>query len=155
MPKNLFQEIIFSLMMVLVMVYGMVCYNVALATGGMSNQVFLIALKELPIMVPLGFVLEMLIAGPIARKITFRIFNPKEDKSVFIIAMISICTIWVMCPLMSFVATLLFKGGLMQKEFISIWLETTVKNYPMAAGLQFILAGPLVRWIFSLIFRNK
>lgn len=32
MPKNKFQEVIFTIMMVLVMVYAMICYNIALAT---------------------------------------------------------------------------------------------------------------------------
>jgi len=33
MPKNLFQEIIFTIIMVIVMVYAMICYNIALSTG--------------------------------------------------------------------------------------------------------------------------
>jgi len=155
MPKNLFQEIIFTLMMVIVMVYGMICYNISLAMGGLSNQVFLFALKELAIMGPIAFVLDMFIVGPLAKKITFKIFNPEQDKSIFIILSISICSIWFMCPLMSFMATLLFKGGLLQKEFVAIWIQTTVLNYPMATGLQLLFAGPIVRRLFGLIFRNK
>ena len=41
MPKNLFQEIVFTVMMVFVMVYAMICYNIALNIGGMTNEVFL------------------------------------------------------------------------------------------------------------------
>lgn len=41
MPKSLGQEILFTILMVLVMVYAMICYNIALATGGMTNSVFL------------------------------------------------------------------------------------------------------------------
>ena len=40
MPKNLFQNVIFTLMMSFLMVYVMICYNIALNMGGMSNQVF-------------------------------------------------------------------------------------------------------------------
>lgn len=47
MPKNLFQEIVFTVMMVFVMVYAMICYNIALNIGGMTNEVFLLAFKEL------------------------------------------------------------------------------------------------------------
>lgn len=154
MPKSLFQEIIFTVMMVLVMVYGMICYNIALAMGGLSNQVFLFAFKEMPVMVPLAFILDMVIAGPLAKRITFKLFNPKEDKPLFIILSISICSIWFMCPLMSFATTLLFKGGF-QKEFISIWLQTTALNYPMATFWQLLFAGPIVRKLFGLIFKNK
>ena len=57
MPKNKLQEVIFSLLMVLAMVYAMVCYNIALAQGGLHNAVFLLALRELPIMAPVAFAL--------------------------------------------------------------------------------------------------
>lgn len=154
MPKSLFQEIVFTVLMVFVMVYGMICYNISLALGGLSNQVFLMAFKELVIMAPIAFVLDMLIAGPIAKKITFKLFNPKEDKIIFIVLSISICSIWFMCPLMSLAATILFKGGF-QKEMVAIWLQTTFLNYPMATFLQLLVAGPIVRRIFGLIFKNK
>ena len=41
MPKNLFQEIVFTLLMVFEMVFAMICYKIALNMGGMSNGVFL------------------------------------------------------------------------------------------------------------------
>ncbi len=154
MPKSLGQEILFTIMMVFVMVYAMVCYNIALAMGGLSNSVFLIAFHELPIMMPVAFVLDFIIVGPIAKKITFSKFNPEQTNPVFIILSISICSVWMMCPLMSLAATILFKGGF-QKEMLSIWLQTTAFNYPMAAFWQLLVAGPLVRAIFGLMFKNK
>lgn len=155
MPKSLFQEIVLTVMMVFVMVYAMICYNMSLAMGGLSNQVFLGAFRELLLMMPIAFVLDFFVVGPIAKKITFKIFNPKEDKILFVILSISICSIWLMCPLMSAAATILFKGGLIQKEFAAKWLETTAFNYPMAAFWQLLFAGPLVRKVFGLIFRQK
>lgn len=154
MPKSLFQEIVFTILMVFVMVYAMICYNISLATGGMSNEVFLKAFHELLIMAPIGFVLDMLVAGPIAKKITFGLFNPKEDKPIFIVLSISICSIWFMCPLMSLAATLLFKGGF-QRETVAIWLQTTAMNYPMATFWQLLFAGPIVRKVFGLVFSKK
>ena len=41
MPKNKFQEVIFTIIMVFFMVYAMICYNIALNIGGMSNEIFL------------------------------------------------------------------------------------------------------------------
>lgn len=38
MPKNKFQDVIFTLIMATIMVYGMVVYNVALNTGGVTGQ---------------------------------------------------------------------------------------------------------------------
>ena len=55
MPKNKFQEVIFTIMMVLVMVYAMICYNIALATGGLTNAIFAAAFRELLFMAPLAF----------------------------------------------------------------------------------------------------
>ena len=154
MPKSLGQEILFTILMVFVMVYAMICYNIALAMGGLSNSVFLLAFHELPIMAPIAFVIDFFIVGPLAKKITFSKFNPEQTNPVFIILSISICSVWMMCPLISLAATILFKGGF-QKEMISIWLQTTAFNYPMAAFWQLLVAGPLVRAIFGLMFNNK
>ena len=154
MPKSLGQEILFTILMVFVMVYAMVCYNIALAMGGLSNSVFLLAFHELPIMMPIAFVIDFFIVGPIAKKITFSKFNPEQTNPVFIVLSISICSVWLMCPLMSLAATILFKGGF-QKEMISIWLQTTAFNYPMAAFWQLLVAGPVVRAIFGLMFKSR
>ena len=45
MPKNKFQEVIFTIIMVFVMVYAMICYNIVLNTGTMTNEIFLLALS--------------------------------------------------------------------------------------------------------------
>ena len=55
MPQTKKQEIVYTVMMVCVMVYGMVCYNIALDVGGMQNFIFAAALSELPIMGVIGF----------------------------------------------------------------------------------------------------
>ena len=47
MPKNKFQEVIFTIIMVFFMVYAMICYNIVLNTGAMTNNVFLSAFREL------------------------------------------------------------------------------------------------------------
>ncbi len=59
MPKNKFQDVIFTLIMVVVMVYAMVIYNISLDTGKLTNQVFLMAFGELPIMGIVAFFLEL------------------------------------------------------------------------------------------------
>ena len=53
MPKTKFQDVIFTVIMVFVMVYAMICYNIVLNTGGMSCSVFLLAFHELVIMAPI------------------------------------------------------------------------------------------------------
>lgn len=69
MPKNRLQETVFTIMMVLVMVYAMICYNIALETGGMKNFVLATALGEFPIMIVAGFILDTFIAGPLAKNV--------------------------------------------------------------------------------------
>ena len=90
------------------MVYGMVVYNVALNTGGVSGETFLLALHELPIMVPIAFILEFFVVGRIAKILAFTVMRP-DDRPQFITYAISICICCIMCPIMSFAATLLFK----------------------------------------------
>lgn len=153
MPKTKTQDVIFTIMMVLVMVYAMVVYNISLDRGGLTNDNFLIAFGELPIMGAVGFVLEMFLAGPLAKKLAFRFVTPGKDAMIFVILGISAMTVCLMCPMMSFVATALFKG--FNSQLISNWIQTTVMNFPMALCWQIFFAGPLVRMIFRKMFPEK
>lgn len=148
MPRTKKQEIIYTIMMVIVMVYGMVCYNIALDTKGMQYFIFGAALSELPLMGVVAFVLDTFIAGPIAKKITFRLFTPGQDKQIFIILSISLLSLWTMCPMMSLAATIFFKTGL-SAQILPVWFETTALNMLAALIWQLFAAGPLVRFIFG------
>ena len=66
MPKTLPQRIVFTIVMATIMVYGMIVYNVALNTGGVTNATFGMALHEMPIMVPVAFVLEFFVVEKLA-----------------------------------------------------------------------------------------
>lgn len=154
MPKTKFQDFIFTIIMVIVMVYAMVCYNISINIGGMSNKVFIIALGELPIMGAIAFLLEFLLIGHITKKIAFNMVNPKETKPILMIIIISSLTVCFMCPLMSFFATVLFNYfGI--ENLLANWLEITVKNFPMALCWQIFYAGPFVRFIFRKIFKEN
>lgn len=151
MPKTKFQEVVFTIMMVFVMVYAMICYNISLNIGGMANHVFLDAFHELVIMGPIAFILDFFLYGSLSKKMAFRIVNPAEDKPIMIILAISSITVCLMCPSMSLATTLLFKNA--GTEFIAVWLQTTALNFPMAFFWQIFFAGPLVRKIFGAIFK--
>ena len=125
MPKNKFQEVIFTIIMVFLMVYAMICYNISLNIGGMSNEEFLSAFHELIIMGPIAFILDFFIVSKLA----------------------------FMCPLMSLAATILFKNA--GSQFIAVWIQTTAMNFPAAFFWQLIYAGPIVRFIFRHIFREN
>lgn len=150
MPKNKFQDVVFTAIMATIMVYGMVVYNVALNTGGVTGQTFLMAVHELPIMVPIAFVLEFFVVGKIARMLAFTVMTP-NDRPQFITYAISICICCIMCPLMSLVATILFKDT---KTF-GTWVQTWGMNFPMAICYQMFYCGPLVRLIFRTVFQRK
>lgn len=153
MPKNKFQEVIFTIIMVFFMVYAMICYNIALNTGGMRNEVFLSAFHEFIIMGPLAFILDFFLYGHLAKKIAFGIVNPAEAKQYEIVLAISSVTVVLMCPSMSLAATLLFSNA--GSEFIAIWFQKTALNFPMAFFWQIFFAGPIVRRIFGLLFPEK
>ena len=153
MPKNKFQEFIFTIMMVIVMVYAMICYNISLAIGGLKNIVFINALHELIIIVPIAFIIDFFIVSKLSFLISNKIVDIKKDHPFHMILAISASSVAMMCPIMSLIATLLFKNA--GSEFIAVWLQTTALNFPMAFVWQIFYAGPFVRFIFSKIFTNK
>ena len=150
MPKNKFQDVVFTAMMAAIMVYGMIVYNVALNMGGVSGETFLAALHELPIMAPIAFVLEFFVVGKLARMLAFTVIRP-DDRPQFITYAISICICCIMCPVMSLIATILFKDTKTFGTFIQTW----GMNFPMAILYQMFYCGPLVRLIFRCIFREN
>lgn len=154
MPKTKFQDFIYTIIMVIVMVYAMVCYNIALSMGGMKNIIFKLALGELPIMGVIAFILEFFFVGAITKKIAFKIVNPKRIEPLFIVIIISSLIVCFMCPLMSFFATLLFNFNGVE-NIISTWLMITVRNFPMAFCFQIFYAGPFVRFIFKKLFAKQ
>jgi hypothetical protein len=149
MPKTKLQDLFFTVIMVIVMVYAMICYNIALNVGGLQNFVFLSAFSELKIMGPIAFVLEFFIVGRLAQKLAFRCVDVRKSHPYSITLAISSVTVALMCPIMSFFATLLFKDA--GSNFVSVWLQTTAFNFLMAFVWQIFYAGPFVR----LVFRNS
>lgn len=153
MPKTKFQEVIFTILMVFVMVYAMICYNIALNMGGMNNSVFPSAFHELVIMAPVAFILDFFFVGHIAKKTAFRIVNPEKENPFHLILAISAVSVVWMCLLMSFAATVLFKDA--GDQFFAVWLQTVALNFPVAFFWQIFYAGPFVRFLFRQIFREK
>ena len=153
MPKTKFQEVIFTIMMVFVMVYAMICYNIALNIGGLNTSVFLSAFHELVIMAPVAFVLDFFFVGHIAKRTAFRIVNPEKENPFHLVIAISVVSVAWMCPLMSLAATILFKDA--GSQFIAVWLQTIALNFPMAFFWQMLYAGPFVRFLFRQIFRER
>jgi Protein of unknown function (DUF2798) len=154
MPKTKSQKILFSILMSFIMVYGMETYNKAIINKGMVNSFFLLPVGELVLLAIVVIILQTFIGGPLARKLAFRLVNPEKDRTIAVILTIQIMTVCVMCPLMSLVATIVFKGGF-STQIIAKWIQTVALNFPMAFCWQIFIAGPLVRLIVRTVFRNQ
>ena len=139
--------------MVFFMVYAMICYNISLNTGSMTNRVFLDAFHELVIMGPIAFILDFFIVSKLAFGCAMRMVDFKSCHPFSKILAISVPSVAFMCPLMSLAATILFKDA--GNQFVAVWLQTTAFNFPMAFFWQLIYAGPIVRFIFRHIFPEK
>lgn len=68
MPKTLLEKIVFTIIMAAIMVYGMIVYNVALNTGGVTNAAFAMVLCG-----------QMFYCGPLSRAI-FRLLFRRGEK---------------------------------------------------------------------------
>ena len=73
MPENKLENFVFTVIMAFLMVYAMICYNIALNIGGMKNTVFLMAFHELIIMWPVAIILEMFIMEKPVMTLTSRV----------------------------------------------------------------------------------
>lgn len=146
MPKTKFQELIYGVLMTFFMVLAMELYNTGLRMGGLTNAGFPIAFQEMAIMFPICFVMGFFFIDRLAPKIAFRMVTPGVDHPILV-------TVAFMCPIMSFWATLIFKRpGI---EFLPVWMQTFVCNFPMAFFWQVFFCGPLVRFLFRTIFRQE
>ena len=117
MPKTKFQNVVFTAIMAFCMVYGMIVYNISLSRGGVSPTSFLAAFHEIPIMMPIAFVLEITIVGKLAARIVFSVLRP-TDRPQFVTYAMSLVICAIMCPIMSLIATILFKDSKTFSTFI-------------------------------------
>lgn len=155
MPKTKFQDFIYTIIMVVIMVYAMVCYNISINMGGLNNNIFLFALKELPLMATVAFLLEFFIISKLAKKITFKLVSPEDTKPIFITVIMSSIIVCLMCPAMSLIGSLLFNFDNFS-NIISHWLQAIILSFPMALCFQVFYAGPFVTFIFKKFLRiNK
>ena len=153
MPTTNFQRVVFAFLSVIITVHLFVFYNLAIEMGGMSNQVFIASRKVVAIEFVFAFLLQMLVAGPLSLKMAFSVVNPREDKPYVVTTAIICATVSLMCPMMSFVATILYNG--ITVEFLAQWMQKIVFNFPFAFFSQLFFIQPLVRFLFGVIFKNQ
>jgi len=153
MPQTGFQKLFFMALTVLISVMAFTTYNVALSLGGMSNRVFLLALREVPLEFVLAFVLEGALVYRLAERLALRVVDPGSDRPIVVILAITAMTICLMCPGMSFLATILYDG--FNAEFLANWLHKMVFNFPFAFFAEIFFIGPFVRLVFRSLFPQE
>ncbi len=140
----------FGLFMAVTMVYGMETYNSILRLGGITAQAFRISVIEIFYLTAIVMALQAFIGGPLAHRIAFRFVRPGTHSPIAVTLGMSIAMVLCMCPLMSFVATVLFKDP--RTDLLLKWLRTFGLNLPMAFAWQLLVAGPIVRKVTALAF---
>lgn len=153
MPKTKFQEVIFGVLMVTVMAYFMATYNIALHTS-FDCSVLLKGLGAFCIVAPIAFIIEYFFVGKLARKLAFRMVNPAKDRPIVITLAISCMTVALMCPIMSLIATTIFNWS-GAGNILANWIEAWVLSFPAALLWNLFYGGPLARFIFKRIFRQR
>lgn len=156
MFKSKKEELFFAILMSITMAFGMEIYNMSINNSGIHSWMFLSAWKitGIPMMAFIVFIMEHFIASPIVFKNVNKLVNYKNDNKFFITLVTAGCTVFIMCPIMSFWATIIFKfNGF--SSLICIYLETLALNFPMALLWQIFFAGPFVRKVDNLIFNHN
>lgn len=153
MNQALKREIVFGGLMSIFMVYGMEVYNACLRATEIKADVFLIPWGEMLELVAIVFVIQSLIGVPMAKKLTMYLFDNAQLSQFGFLMLMSGFTVLLMCPIMSMVATLMFKHY--QEHLIQTWWMTFLANLPMAVCWQFIVAGPCVRKTAGWILRPR
>ncbi|MBF0707606.1 DUF2798 domain-containing protein [Alkalihalobacillus hwajinpoensis] len=148
MPETKKEGFYFGLMMCFGMVCVMTFYN--LSTNGLLGEMTLI---ELLMSLLLGYIIallfEIIVVGPIAKKITFRLpFNKSHKWKVILI--LSTCMVIGMVFFMSFYGLIMSYAniGSMDHSFLREYVSLFIKNVIVAFPLQILIMGPLVRWLF-------
>lgn len=150
MPINLKEEVVFTAIMAGLMVFVMVCYNVLLVQG-FTKGVMLNTISEYPGGLLAAIILDLLVVGPIAKKLAFKyIINDYMKKNVVLIGItISVLMVLGMVTCMSLFGMIMahnFGGNLLMT-----YLHTWGFNLIVALPLQLLIVGPIARAVLGIM----
>ena len=151
MPKTKTESAFFTAVTAWFMVYGMTLYNLVLAMGSFTNHSFLLALNEMWLEYVIIFLCAYFISSPAAKKLAFRVVQP-DDRPITIILCIQVFTVVCQVALASILAV--WHGNGFTIQFLPDYISAYCRNFLMALPLQLLVAGPLARAIFRLVFRR-
>ncbi len=180
MPKNQFQRMVFAFITVVITVHGYVFYSLYVVNGsslieannasgvidavnkqggvmllGSFVPIWAIVLVEFI----LAYTLEVLVGSPCSFKLASKIFDPRTTHPVIFESAIICATVGLMCPIMSFIAAILYYPYYTDFNVLTLlanWIKLVCFNFPFAFFSQLFFIQPLVRKVFKLIFvRSK
>ena len=152
MPETKTESVIFTAVTAWIMVYVMTLYNTVLASGSFTNATFLVALRGMWLEFVIIFLCAFFISGPIAKRLAFRVVRP-TDRPIAIIFAIQTFTVICQVALASILGV--WHGYGFTSQFVPNYLVTYCRNFVMALPLQLIVAGPIARALFRLVFRRN
>lgn len=168
MPESKKERLIFAFITVIITVPCFVFYCLSIENGGILNVDPKMALILIPIEFVLAYLSEIFIGSPLSIRFAMKATPPKDYKPMIVETAVICATVCIMCPWMSFLATILYKGifpGLVYHEtgfrigkfflyFIPNFLQTFILNFPFALLGQLFFIQPLTRKIFKVLFRK-
>lgn len=166
MPQTKFQRLMFALITVIITVPCFVFYCSSYEAGGFNVEVIKNSWIFIPIEFVLAYLCEVFVGSPLSLKLGLKAINPEKNDPMIVETAIICATVGIMCPLMSFLATILYNGiievgifgGNLQNfiiNFIPYFLQKVVLNFPFALLSQLFFIQPLTRVIFRKIFKTS
>ncbi|MEC2066005.1 DUF2798 domain-containing protein [Bacillus inaquosorum] len=154
MPTNKKEGLIFGVMMCFGMVCVMSIYNAII--NGAIQDFSLVTVFEMVIGFMVALLLDLLLVGPLAKKIAFSLPFDKSKKLYVILAM-STCMVisMVLCMSVFGLVTAALSNGINGNSLFSAYLMIVLKNFILAYPLQLLIMGPLVRGIFMKYVKPK
>lgn len=179
MPRTQFQKLFFAFVTVVITVHAYVFYSLYVIHGstfiantGASGVLEAInKMGGVPVLghnIPiwavvviefiLAYTLEIFVGSPQSFKIACHYFNPQKNHPFIFETMIISATVLVMCPLMSFIAAILYYPYSFMEfnviHFLAEWLKLVCFNFPFAFFSQLFFIQPIVRTVFKAVFKK-
>lgn len=179
MPRNQFQRMVFAFLTVVVTVHAYVFYSLYVINGNtfmslnegatgvldairMQGGVLMFG-RMVPIWAVIliefvcAYLLEIFMGSPLSFKLASRVFNPIKNHPMHFETAIICATVGLMCPAMSFLAAWFYYpyyAGFDIWTLLANWLKLVCFNFPFAYFSQLFFIQPLIRSVFSFLFRK-
>lgn len=181
MPQSKFQKMIFALITVIITVHAYVFYSLYVINGSIFMNItgetgvikaintmggVSVLGKNVPIWAVvliefiLAYCLEIFVGSPLSFRLACKVFNPTKTHPVMFETAIICATVGIMCPIMSFIASIIYYPyGMSDLNIFTLlanWLKLVCYNLPFAYFSQLFFIQPFVRTVFKKIFvRNN